>query len=180
MVQRKNDRKWNEERADEEVQDAVMYRPDLTTLPSTTPPGTAGDDLTEEEYHALEALEDQSATGAGTGTRARNEVGSEVIELAHREGGGSGLGIGSGFGGREEEEEPLPEYVYRRPRNQPMIVDTTHPPRRLAGAVARRIQSESATYALTIGPSSEPVPQETQTTIAVPTCSAPPPPGYTP
>ncbi|KAF9394114.1 hypothetical protein BGX21_010481, partial [Mortierella sp. AD011] len=39
----------------------------------------------------------------------------------------------------DEEEESLPEYTRRRPRDQPRIVDATHPPERFAGAVARRL-----------------------------------------
>ncbi|KAF9207253.1 hypothetical protein BGZ49_000863 [Haplosporangium sp. Z 27] len=42
----------------------------------------------------------------------------------------------------EEVEEQLPEYTRRRNRDQPMIIDAMNPPERLAGAVARRLQSE--------------------------------------
>ncbi|KAH7025478.1 hypothetical protein BKA57DRAFT_500012 [Linnemannia elongata] len=180
MVKQKNDRKWNEQRADEEVQGAVMYQPDLTALPVGG--GGGRRDSLEYDNRSVDELELATRTGAGTG--AGTGTGSDTADRGHL--GGIG-GVGA------ETEEALPEYASRRPRGQPLIVDTTHPPRRLAGAVARRMQSESTTHTVTTTTSSAPLPfvnapepgsQETgsiaTTANTAATATLPPPPSYTP
>lgn len=170
MVKQKNDIKWNEQRADEEVQGAVMYQPDLTALPIAGGGGSGfgRGSLEYDDGRSVDDVELATMTGAGTGTGA----GSDAMDLDHPGGGG-------GSGTRGEAEEALPEYESRRPRGQLLIVDTTHPPRRLAGAVARRMQSESAghtvTSTTTTTSSLEPGSQELGTTMPLP-----PPPSYTP
>ncbi|KAF9101234.1 hypothetical protein BGX29_005870 [Mortierella sp. GBA35] len=178
MVQQKGDRKWNEQRADEEIQGAVMYRPDIFSPPQQ-PAGVAtrgidGDGGRDDERRSsLDGSEELAA--AGIGIRTGTAQGFEAIELSHR---------GSGGGEREED---LPEYTIRKPRNQPLIVDTAHPPQRLAGAVTRRIQSESTTNtASTLPPLSTALASEPDAQGAAaqraeqPSAPVPPPPSYTP
>ncbi|KAG9070480.1 hypothetical protein KI688_008016 [Linnemannia hyalina] len=183
MVKQKNDRKWNEQRADEEVQEAVMYQPDLTALPVGGAAAGIGSDSLEYDDRSVDELELATRTGAGTGVGTGTGAGSDTIDHGY-------LG---GVGRRAEAEEALPEYASRRPRGQPLIVDVTHPPRRLAGAVARRMQSESATHTVTTTASGAPLPsvnasepgsQEPGATATsattVDTATLPPPPIYTP
>ncbi|KAF9125298.1 hypothetical protein BGW39_007512 [Mortierella sp. 14UC] len=177
MVKQKNDRKWNEQRADEEVQEAVMYQPDLTVLPVARTTGVR--DNFDYDGRSSDALDMATGTGAGAGH------GSEIIELGHLGARRDGSFGPTGATTAAVEEE-LPEYASRRPRNQPLIVDTAHPPRRLAGAVARRLQSESATHTLTT-PSAPPSgidfqepPVASTTATASAAMTLPPPPSYTP
>ncbi|KAF9929261.1 hypothetical protein FBU30_001743 [Linnemannia zychae] len=170
MVKQKNDRKWNEQRADEEIQGAVMYQPDLSA-PSWSP--VQERENREYDSYSEDNLEMESRTGAGIGNgpdpreqsyRVHSETTSTVVE------------------------EHLPEYESRRPRNQPLIVDTTHPPPRLAGAIARRMISESVAHTSSGDAPISPIPQshespplgspvaESVTTANV----LPPPPNYTP
>jgi hypothetical protein len=175
MAKQKNDRKWNEQRADEEVRGAVMYQPDLNALPITGGreggSGSGRGSLEYDDGRSADEVELATRTGAGTGTGA----GSGVMDLDHPGGGTIG---GGGSGTRGELEETLPEYESRRPRGQPLIVDTTHPPRRLAGAVARRMQSESAGHTLTSNNTTTTSASESGTQSA--TVSLPPPPSYIP
>ncbi|KAF9908115.1 hypothetical protein EC991_010243 [Linnemannia zychae] len=185
MVKQKNDRKWNEQRADEEVQAAVMYQPDLTVLPAAGATETAGNrDRFDHDGRSLEGLDIATGAGAGTGTGAGH--GSDTIEMrplgTRRDGSHGPSGVTTAT-----VEDDLPEYTSRRPRNQPLIVDTTHPPRRLAGAVARRMQSESATPTLTTPSAplsdinSQVAPVASTMIIASATMTLPPPPpSYTP
>ncbi|KAF9546171.1 hypothetical protein EC957_010157 [Mortierella hygrophila] len=193
MVKQKNDRKWNEQRADEELQGAVMYQPDLAALPAGGAAAGRIRDSLEYDDRSVDELELATMTGAGTGAGAGGGAGT---------GTGTGTGIGSdaidrghlgGVGREAEAEEALPEYANRRPRGQPLIVDVTHPPRRLVGAVARRMQSESATHTVATTASNPPLPsvngsepgsQELGATstsaTTVDTTALPPPPSYTP
>lgn len=180
MVKQKHDRKWNEQRADEEVQGAVMYQPDLTTLPA----GGEGGGRFSLEYddRSVSEMEMASRTGAGIG------VGTGTVSNAIDGGHLGGVGrVGA------EVDEALPEYASRRPRGQPLIVDATHPPRRLAGAVARRMQSESAAHTVPPTTSNTPPPsvnasdlgsQELGATASTAntaaTATLPPPPSYKP
>ncbi|KAK3848561.1 MAG: hypothetical protein J3R72DRAFT_429250 [Linnemannia gamsii] len=187
MVKQKNDHKWNERRVDEEIQSAVMYQPDLTALPSGSGAAAGVRDSFDYDGRSLDELDMATGTGigvgAGIGAGARQE--SDAIELGYL-GRRRDESSGTTTTGAATVDEELPEYASRRLRNQPLIVDTTHPPRRLAGAVARRMQSESATHTMNApsAPPSESASQEQPTTLSIaaatPTAILPPPPCYTP
>ncbi|KAF8934482.1 hypothetical protein BGZ58_005679 [Dissophora ornata] len=156
LLQHSGDQKPNNQAtaaaAVEEVQNSVIYQPDLS----------------------LGAVEENR----GQITNASDTADSGAVELTE-------ISIHTSTAEQddgENEEEQLPKYTRRRPRDQPRIVDATHPPERLANAVATVLNSEAAEADPVATSASPPyTEQRAESTVINMTAEVlPPPPTYQP
>ncbi|KAF9358442.1 hypothetical protein BGX26_001726 [Mortierella sp. AD094] len=144
-IQQWKDRKWLEQTAEQELRTAVMYRPDL----SLETGGGVG-------HEANQGPHNNNSSNINGGELELTSIAGQQVTNER--------GVG-------DEEESLPEYTRRRPRDQPRIIDATHPPERLVGAVARRLQSDEETG----GSSSVSQTPQGQATVEIPSEELPPP-----
>ena len=137
VIQRR-DKTWHAQKANFEVQNAVLYQPTIT-LPT---PGESQDGVEDtmelDEIHVVPNTSGQ-----------RQHVEDEDVS-----------------GSTAPVDEALPTYQYKAPRGQLRIIDATHPPERLTEALEGRLQqgASSGTFPSTAS-APEPAPLAHSTTM---------------
>lgn len=135
VIQR-NDKAWHAQKANFEVQNAVLYQPTITLpAPSTSPDGVV-DTMELDEIHVI-----PSSSGQRQHVEGEGEFTAPV-------------------------DEALPTYQYKAPRGQPRIIDATNPPERLREALEGRLQNgASSSSSHSPAPAPEPAPPAHSTTM---------------
>ncbi|KAF9438741.1 hypothetical protein BGZ76_005260 [Entomortierella beljakovae] len=130
------DVKWQEQTAEVELQNAVVYRPDL----SLEAGGGVLSSNNNNNNNSSNNNDDDDDDDVELGIRRNHDNEQSIAQ--------------SGY----VEEDQLPQYTRRRPRDQPRIIDAANPPQRLAGAVARQIHLEETSNSIPLDVSDTTIP----------------------